>query len=152
MLAFVSWPEAPLTEKLVRHALSALEDPPTVVSSIPEIQENPLLQWATYDEIDHGLTNDNHQKILSAAYIVRKALIRKHYLASVVRQHMVKNPTNLILKEGLPHTYEIELSFADELDELFCDELWELGEELEDPQKWWILKPYRTILICHNLR
>lgn len=46
-----------------------------------------------------------------------------------------------MLKTAWPRTYEIEISFADELDELFADELWELGEELGDTQKWWILKP-----------
>lgn len=40
-----------------------------------------------------------------------------------------------------PRTWELELSFADELDEMWGDELWELGAELDDPGKWWILKP-----------
>jgi hypothetical protein len=30
---------------------------------------------------------------------------------------------------------------VDELEEMFLDELWELGKELEDGEKWWILKP-----------
>jgi hypothetical protein len=38
-------------------------------------------------------------------------------------------------------TWELEISFADELDEMWADELWELGTELDDPGKWWILKP-----------
>lgn len=32
------------------------------------------------------------------------------------------------------------MSFADELDEMWTDELWDLGAELEN-RSWWILKP-----------
>ena len=35
----------------------------------------------------------------------------------------------------------MEISYADELDEMWGDELWDLGVELDDPKKWWILKP-----------
>jgi len=32
---------------------------------------------------------------------------------------------------GVPRGWVVELQFADELDELMRDELWELGEDLE---------------------
>ena len=43
----------------------------------------------------------------------------------------------------MPRTWELELSFADELDELWSDDLYDLSEEIDkdDPSKWWILKP-----------
>ncbi|KAK2461796.1 hypothetical protein APHAL10511_006259 [Amanita phalloides] len=41
----------------------------------------------------------------------------------------------------LHSTYEFEISFADELDELWTDELWELAEKLGESSAWWILKP-----------
>lgn len=48
----------------------------------------------------------------------------------------------------MPKTWEIEISFADELDELWADELWDLSDVLdklaaspEPDDRWWILKP-----------
>jgi tubulin---tyrosine ligase len=45
----------------------------------------------------------------------------------------------------VPRTWDIDISWADELDELWSDELWELGELLDsaDPAdpRWFILKP-----------
>lgn len=41
----------------------------------------------------------------------------------------------------MPKTWELELSFVDELDEMWSDELWDLGEELDRGEKWMILKP-----------
>jgi tubulin--tyrosine ligase len=36
----------------------------------------------------------------------------------------------------------MEISFADELDEMWTDELWELGNQLDSgTSSWWILKP-----------
>jgi len=46
-----------------------------------------------------------------------------------------------LLKEAIPRTWDLEISYADELDEMWSDELWDLGERLDDPDKWWILKP-----------
>jgi hypothetical protein len=62
----------------------------------------------------------------------RYLLIKTRYVA--------KHPESILVGAS-PKTYEIELSFVDELDEMFLDELWELGKELQDPEKWWILKP-----------
>ena len=46
---------------------------------------------------------------------------------------------------AVPRTWEIELSFADELDEMWTDELFDLAEFLEEPSdskpRWLILKP-----------
>lgn len=46
----------------------------------------------------------------------------------------------------VPKTFPFELAHADELDELFYDELWELGQYLDSNEAgtnntWWILKP-----------
>ena len=35
----------------------------------------------------------------------------------------------------------MELSFIDELDEMWGDELWDLGQLLDEEEKWFILKP-----------
>ncbi|PIL32063.1 hypothetical protein GSI_06767 [Ganoderma sinense ZZ0214-1] len=145
--AFVSWPSAPLTYRLVLDALGSLTPPPPVQDVSPkDTNGSPhrLLQWATYDELDHDLTfsHDPASKVLSSSYVIRKALIRKHYLSRCIHNYLTKHPDS-ILRRGVPRTWELELGFADELDELWSDELYDLSKEIEkgDTSKWWILKP-----------
>jgi len=78
--------------------------------------------------------------VLSSSYTFRKTLIRKHFLSRSLHSYVTKHPDSK-LKNASPRTFEIELSFVDELEEMLLDELWELGKELEDGEKWWILKP-----------
>ncbi|KIK71175.1 hypothetical protein GYMLUDRAFT_33313 [Collybiopsis luxurians FD-317 M1] len=134
--AFVKWPSAPFTDSLVRNALGSLNTSVQFVSS--PSKSSPLLQWSSYDEIEHEFSK--HDSVLQSSYIIRKCLIRKHFLSRCIFSYTVKRPESF-LKQAWPRTYEIEISFADELDELFADELWELGEELQTATKWWILKP-----------
>lgn len=63
-------------------------------------------------------------------------------------QHLAKHgPSLSSLRKCVPQTFAFELAFADELEELFADELYDLGEELsqteqdEDVRRLWILKP-----------
>ncbi|KAF8213396.1 tubulin-tyrosine ligase [Mycena galopus ATCC 62051] len=135
--AFVSWPAAPVTESFVLRSLEALKPTPTIVGS-PEGDLNLL--WSTYDDIDHELVHSRRETVLSSSYTFRKTLIRKHFLSRTLHGYITKHP-NSPLKDASPRTFEIELSFADELDEMLLDDLWELGKELEDNDKWWILKP-----------
>ncbi|KAL7285240.1 hypothetical protein ACG7TL_000334 [Trametes sanguinea] len=145
--AFVSWPSAPLTDRLVREALDSLSPRPSVVTSLSsDLVASPgrLLQWATYDALEHDLTFSHPpgSKVLSSSYVIRKALIRKHYLSRCVHNYLIKHPES-ILAWGVPRTWELEISFADELDELWGDDLYDLSDEIDkqDPSKWWILKP-----------
>ena len=142
--AFVSWPSAPLTNRLVLGALNALSSSPTIIDSLPSKPPPRLLQWATYDALDHDLTFSHNpdSKILSSSYVIRKALIRKHFLSRCIHNFLTKHPDSS-LGRGVPRTWELELSFADELDELWADDLYDLAREIEknDPSKWWILKP-----------
>ncbi|OSD03531.1 hypothetical protein PYCCODRAFT_1365587 [Trametes coccinea BRFM310] len=145
--AFVSWPSAPLTDRLVREALDSLSPRPSVVTSLSsDLVASPgrLLQWATYDALEHDLTFSHPpgSKVLSSSYVIRKALIRKHYLSRCVHNYLIKHPGS-ILAWGVPRTWELEISFADELDELWGDDLYDLSDEIDkqDPSKWWILKP-----------
>ena len=138
----VVWPSAPLTKSLVLNALNSLSIPPSILQTPPKIIDSAtkLLQWSAYDEIDHELTYRHPDQCLSSSYTIRKALIRKHFLAHCINAYCTKYPTS-ILVSACPRTYEFEISFADELDELWTDELWELAAELEEPGSWWILKP-----------
>lgn len=145
--AFVSWPSAPLTDRLVRSALETLAPRPPVVTALSsDLVASPrrLLQWATYDALDHDLTfsHDPDSRVLSSSYVIRKALIRKHYLSRCIHNYLTKHPDS-VLTWGAPRSWELDLSFADELDELWGDDLYDLSDELEkgDPSKWWILKP-----------
>ncbi|KAJ7456677.1 TTL-domain-containing protein [Mycena latifolia] len=135
--AVVSWPTAPVTKSLVLNALQSLNPPPAIVAS--PAGDRSLL-WSTYDDIDHELVHSQRDTVLSSSYTFRKALIRKHFLSRCLHSYVTKNPDSN-LKDAVPKTFEIELSFVDELEEMFLDELWELGRELEDGGKWWILKP-----------
>jgi len=45
------------------------------------------------------------------------------------------------LKDSVPRTWDLEISFADELDEMWSDQLWDLGNEIDTSSQWWILKP-----------
>jgi tubulin--tyrosine ligase len=137
--AHVSWPAAPLTSSLVQGALKKIAISISCVSSTQK-NDHPLLQWSTYDEIDHERVHLNHRIVLSSSYIFRKALIRKHYLSRAIRSFLTKHPSS-VLSNATPRTYEIEICFADELEEMWTDELWELGNILGSETSWWILKP-----------
>lgn len=139
VVAFVSWPSAPLTDRLVRDALKSIDCDAFIADFLPS-SFSKLVQWATYDAIDHDAVVTDGGSVLSSCYTFRKALIRKHFLSRCTRSYITKNPSSP-LKRAVPQTWEIELSFSDELDEMWTDELYELGRELDDPSKWWILKP-----------
>ncbi|KAK7064488.1 tubulin-tyrosine ligase [Favolaschia claudopus] len=134
--AFVSWPTAPVTRSLVMKALEPMS--PEIVAS--PSSHSDLLMWSTYDDIDHELLHSQRDIVLASSYTFRKALIRKHFLSRCLHAYQLKHP-DTELKNASPKTFEIELSFADELEELLLDELWELGKDLDDVDKWWILKP-----------
>ncbi|KAJ3750194.1 tubulin-tyrosine ligase [Lentinula detonsa] len=139
LLAICIWPSAPFTESLVRKALEYLDTSVKILTSIPNAPPDAsLVQWSSYDEIEHEFSMN--ESILQSSYIIRKSLIRKHFLSRCIFSYLTKHPDS-VLKSAWPRTYEIEISFADELDELFADELWELGKELGSSQRWWILKP-----------
>ena len=147
-LFFVSWPSASLTDSLVRNALLALPtiNSASICSTLPQ-SPSKLIQWSSYDEIDHALTHSAHHDVRSSSYVIRKALIRKHFLSRCIHSFLTKH-LDSVLRTAVPKTWEIEISFADELDELWADELWDLSDVLdklaaspEPDDRWWILKP-----------
>ncbi|EGO03213.1 hypothetical protein SERLA73DRAFT_101340 [Serpula lacrymans var. lacrymans S7.3] len=142
-VVYVSWPLAPLTLSLVCTSLAEQDISSEIVSSLPK-SFFKLIQWSTYDSIDHELTKSRPFDVLSSSYTIRKALIRKHFLSRCIRSYITKHPESL-LKNSVPRTWELDIAYADELDEMWSDELWDLGNELDsdNPLKshWWILKP-----------
>ena len=147
--AFVDWPSAPLTKSLVERALKSLPHPIKIGSVLPkDFNSNPptnkLVQWATYDSIDHELTSKARDTVTSSSYTFRKALIRKHFLSRTIRSYVTKRPGSPLAR-AVPRTWEIELAFADELDEMWADELFDLAEFMGESggvkPRWYILKP-----------
>lgn len=141
---FVAWPGAPLTDFLVHTSLAALGLSTSILSTLPPPPPSSLIQWASYDCIDHALTASQPNCVLSSSYTIRKALIRKHFLARCIQSFLVKRPESLLAK-AVPLTWDIDISYADELDEMWSDELWDLGTMLDasngSTKQWFILKP-----------
>ncbi|KAG6381304.1 tubulin-tyrosine ligase family-domain-containing protein [Boletus reticuloceps] len=140
----VAWPSAPLTTSLVHTSIAALGLSASVLSLLPSPLPPNLIQWASYDCIDHDLTASQPNHVLSSSYTIRKALIRKHFLARCIQSYLVKRPGSFLAK-SVPLTWDIDIAYADELDEMWSDELWDLGSTLDansgDTKQWFILKP-----------
>lgn len=141
---FVAWPSAPLTRSLVNTSIATLGLPTSILSVLPSPPPPNLIQWASYDCIDHALTASEPGHVLSSSYTIRKALIRKHFLARCIQSYLVKRPGSFLAK-AVPLTWDIDIAYEDELDEMWSDELWDLGSTLDanngDIKRWFILKP-----------
>ncbi|KAH8927467.1 tubulin-tyrosine ligase [Atractiella rhizophila] len=111
-------------------------------SAPPAGEGNATIQFSDYDLLD--FTSPSTQ--LFSSYPIRKSLIRKHYLALTIQQHLSKHLDCPLRKEGVPKSFVLELSFADELEEAWIEELFDLGVALDaaDGGRWWILKPSMT--------
>ena len=118
-------------------------------ASEPLPADIPTLQWCSYETLDftHALVHHSEEAPqLINSYVIRKALIRKHYLAHTVLSHVTKHPQS-ILKSAFPTTVDFELDYAEFLDEALI-EAYELQESFSRNERlpltereWWILKP-----------
>ncbi|KAG8525930.1 uncharacterized protein KY384_000692 [Bacidia gigantensis] len=102
---------------------------------------SPLLQLTSYELVDfsHLLAHPNTS--LANAYVIRKALIRKHYLSQTVSTWLTKHPSDRSLRGHVPETESFELDFAEFLDEALV-ECWGLKESFVSKEReWWVLKP-----------
>lgn len=120
--------------------------PDAVVNADASAAGSADLQWADYEELDFASALENRGRWI-CAYCIRKALIRKHYLAACVREYVAKRPAS-ILADAVPPSHTLELDYAEFLDDAL-DEAFELRGELElnaaaaedrRPVKWFILK------------
>ena len=144
--------EDPYVQPLI---LSALERklPPSsyrLISSLSDLPtpSTPCLQIRSYESLDFHHLMAHPQTSLANAYIIRKALIRKHWLAHTISSWLSKHPDS-ILKNHVKPTPDFELDYAEFLDEALV-EAYELHESfarnapLADnapEREWWILKP-----------
>jgi tubulin---tyrosine ligase len=106
-----------------------------------------VLQVAGYENLDFEHAAEHSTTSLLCAYVIRKALIRKHYLSNTISTWLVKHPDSSLAQHFKPCTH-FELDFAEFLDEALVD-AWDLNEsmtandQISDPSQksWWILKP-----------
>lgn len=147
--AMVDYP-GPYVQPLVLGALKRRKDLSIkFVNSLRHVAstESSTIQIKGYEDIDFERALSDPKSSLVCAYVIRKALIRKHYLSNTISTWLVKHPSSALATHFKPCTH-FELDFADFLDEALVD-AWDLNESLarnkgvlEDATKeWWILKP-----------
>ncbi|KAG9248711.1 survival protein sure-like phosphatase/nucleotidase [Calycina marina] len=120
----------------------------TLITSINDLPSpsTPFLQIGAYESLPFEHMMAYPQTSMVNAYIIRKALIRKHYLSATAYNWIAKNPTSILATNTKP-SCDFELDYAEFLDDALV-EAWELqasfqkneGKEPEE-REWWILKP-----------
>lgn len=71
---------------------------------------------------------------------IHQALTRKHHLPVTIHQYTAKHPESS-LPLAIPKTFTFELSYPEDLDELWFDELYDLDRSFEKhPGQYWLLK------------
>ncbi|KAL4915301.1 survival protein sure-like phosphatase/nucleotidase [Aspergillus aurantiobrunneus] len=134
-----------LVEKALRSRMGSRYRPISSISDLP-FPSAPVFQYREYERLDfeHALMNPTTS--LANAYIIRKALIRKHYLSNTVANWVTKHKDSVLAKH-VKVSVDFELDYAEFLDDALL-EAYELRESLEknesrpDSEKeWWILKP-----------
>ena len=114
--------------------------------------EQKALQIVSYETIDFEHAAEHSKTFQINSYMIRKALIRKHYLSLTVDHWVAKNPTS-VLKTHFKRSEAFEVDYAEFLDDALV-EAFDLRESLDrndqlesDAEKdasakeWWILKP-----------
>ena len=117
------------------------------LSSFVSSPESKVLSITPYESIDFEFAASNPRSCLINSYMIRKALIRKHYLSTTVDHWVAKNPGS-ILKKHMKRSEAFEVDYAEFLDDALIEafdlrESMDRNASLEDPdeREWWILKP-----------
>ncbi|RDW86407.1 putative acid phosphatase [Aspergillus mulundensis] len=139
----------PYVQGLVEQALrSRVGSRCRQVSSISDLpsRSTPVFQYREYERLDFEHAMMHSTTSLTNAYIIRKALIRKHYLANTVANWVTKHPESVLAKH-VKVSVDFELDYAEFLDDALL-EAYELRGSLENNEskpdsekEWWILKP-----------
>lgn len=115
------------------------------LSDLPE-SATPVFQFRTYEAIDFEHVYRHPRTSLANSFVIRKALIRKHFLSNTLDHWVAKYPDSSLRGHFKP-AVAFELDYAEYLDEAFQD-AYELKESLDRNQtksdaekEWWILKP-----------
>lgn len=157
--------EDPYVQPLILSALNSIlpEELVKLITSVPATDngfslstmmlssEAKLLQILPYESIDFDFAASHTRSCLINSYMIRKALIRKHYLSATVDHWVAKHP-NSPLKTHVKRSEPFEVDYAEFLDDALV-EAFDLRESMdrnaqltetdgEQPQReWWILKP-----------
>lgn len=142
--------EDPYVQPLLLDAVKA-RLPSELLELVKDASELPsadskFLQWRQYESLDFDRLMSGSQACLSNSYVIRKALIRKHYLATTVAHWLTKNPESA-LKRHVKPGIEFEVDFAEFLDDALIEafelhECWQRNASKDLSEKeWWILKP-----------
>ncbi|KAL5357795.1 survival protein sure-like phosphatase/nucleotidase [Aspergillus floccosus] len=139
----------PYVQRLMEQALQRrLGGRHKTILSLPDLPSSstPIFQYREYERLDFEHAMMNSSSSLTNAYIIRKALIRKHYLSNTVSTWVTKHPDS-ILSKHFKFAFDFELDYAEFLDDALL-EAYELRESLgknedrpESEKEWWILKP-----------
>ena len=137
-----------------------LKPPSSWSSSSPDVSladvvpepDAKILQIMPYESIDFDYASLHPATSLVNSYIIRKALIRKHFLSATVDNWVAKHPIS-ILRTHVKRSEAFEVDYAEFLDDALV-EAFDLresmeknaaaaaeGVEKEDATEWWILKP-----------
>ncbi|KAL7786798.1 survival protein sure-like phosphatase/nucleotidase [Trichoderma afarasin] len=114
-------------------------------STLPS-SDSSVLQIMPYEAIDFEFASSHTKTSLINSYMIRKALIRKHYLSATLDHWAAKNPDS-ILKKHLRRSEAFEVDYAEFLDDALVEafdlrESMDRNEEKESSEReWWILKP-----------
>lgn len=109
---------------------------------------DPVLQVTSYEAIDWDYVAAHAETCVVNSYMLRKALIRKHYLAATVEGWAAKRPDS-VLRSHVKRSEAFELDYAEFLDDALV-EAFDLRASLERNEarspddsgiEWWILKP-----------
>lgn len=120
-------------------------DEPALAKIVPS--EDNILQITSYETIDFEYAASHERTTLINSYMIRKALIRKHFLSTTVDHWIAKHPES-VLKKHIKRSEAFEVDFAEFLDDALVEafdlrESMDRNEEQTDPnsKEWWILKP-----------
>ena len=142
----------PYVQPLILQALSSQfsDVPYELITSVVQLPSpsSHVLQFRSYESLDFDHALQHPTTSLISAYVIRKALIRKHYLSNTISTWIVKHPGSS-LQDHFKAAVHFELDYAEFLDEALVD-AWDLNESLacnnmlheaSNGRRWWILKP-----------
>ncbi|UNI18243.1 hypothetical protein JDV02_004522 [Purpureocillium takamizusanense] len=117
------------------------------LASMLPAPDAPTLQITPYEAIDFAFAASHPRTCLVNSYVIRKALIRKHYLSATVDHWAAKKPTS-VLRRHVRRSEAFEVDYAEFLDDALVEafdlrESMARNDESNHPsaREWWILKP-----------
>lgn len=117
------------------------------LSEFASSPESKVLAITPYERIDFEFAASHPRTCMINSYMIRKALIRKHYLSTTIDHWVAKNPES-VLKKHVKRSEAFEVDYAEFLDDSLVEafdlrESMDRNESVDDPdqREWWILKP-----------